>query len=288
MTSTTETRYSITEHFLDAPYGPTRYWASEPKQGYPILLVHGYGALIEHWRPIMRPLARTHTLYALDLYYFGYSARPSSVKPSKELWAAQLATFIEQVIKEPTVVVGHSMGGIAVAQLARDYPQLVRSLVLVCSSGMLNPERPPSPTDQLLFNITSAPLFGELIAGVFANEWGVRQGLLAAYYRKEKVTQELVDAFSGPLRKYGGSSYLAVTRSFNSFILDIKPGEVTVPTMLLWGAEDRSIPPMIAPYFKERMLPQAEIQIIPKSGHCPFDETPEDFCNILLPWMTRV
>ena len=288
MTTISEQRYTITERWFAGEYGPTRYWLSEPQQGLPVLLIHGYGALIEHWRPVMRPIARQHTLCAMDLYFFGYSARPN-VRPSKELWAAQAAAVIENILPGPAVVVGHSMGGIAAVQLAHDYPQLVKGLVLVNSSGMLNPEQPPSDLDRFFFNMTSAPLVGEMLANVFGNQWGARQGLRSAYYRKERVTNELVELFSKPLRQPGGAaSYLAVTRSFNNFILDARPGAISAPSLIIWGEEDRSIPPAIATLFKQRMLPQADIQIIPESGHCPFDETPEAFCDKLLPWMAQL
>jgi pimeloyl-ACP methyl ester carboxylesterase len=288
MTTISEQRYTITERWLAGEHGPIRYWLSEPQQGLPVLLIHGYGALIEHWRPVMRPIARQHTLCAMDLYFFGYSARPA-IRPSKELWAAQAATVIENILSGPAVVVGHSMGGIAAIQLAHDYPQLVKGLVLVNSSGMLNPDQPPSNLDQFLFSMTSAPFFGEMLANVFGNQWGARQGLRSAYYRKERVTDELVELFSKPLRQSGGaSSYLAVTRSFNNFLLDVKLGAITAPSLIIWGEEDRSIPPALATLFKQRMLPQAEIQIIPESGHCPFDETPEAFCDTLLPWLAQL
>ncbi len=282
------TRYfEIREEYRSGPDGLMRAWISSPKQGLPILLIHGYGALIDHWRPVMRPIASEHTLYAIDLYYFGYSARPAG-RPSRERWAAQAAAFIRDTIGQPAVVVGHSMGGVVSAQLARAYPELVQALVLANSSGAQLQARPLSATDRLMLDAIGSPLIGEALAGIFANRWGVRQGLLSAYHRKERVTPELVDTFSGPLRRFGGSSYLKVSREFANLVLDLKPGDITVPTLLIWGAEDRSIPPAHAEIIKQRMIPHAEIAIIPDSGHCPFDETPTEFLDILLPWLRRL
>ncbi|RMD81161.1 MAG: alpha/beta fold hydrolase, partial [Chloroflexi bacterium] len=248
---------------------------------------HGYGALIEHWRPVMRPIAAEHTLYAIDLYYFGYSARPAG-RPSRERWAAQAAAFIRDTIGQPAVVVGHSMGGVVSAQLARAYPELVKALILVNSSGAQLQARPLSAFDRLMLDAIGAPLIGETLAGVFGNRWGVRQGLLSAYHRKERVTPALVETFSGPLRRYGAGSYLKVSREFANLVLDLQPGEIRMPTLLIWGAEDQSIPPSHAEIIKNRMIPDAEINIIPDSGHCPFDETPQEFLDILLPWVRRL
>lgn len=280
-------QHSISEHYLTGPHGPIRYWASEPRHGLPVVFIHGYGALIEHWRPIMRRVAREHSFFALDLYGFGYSARPTGA-PSKERWADQVATLLREVVGGPAVVVGHSMGGVVASEMARRHSELTRALVLVNSSGMQPYERPLTPTDRLMLGMIGAPLIGETVAGIFGNEWGVRQGLLASYHRKERVTPELVQTFAGPIRRFGATSYLAVTRNSEKIVIELQPDEYRGPALLIWGAEDRSIPPSDAEAIKRMVLPQSELAILPASGHCPFDETPEAFSEALLPWLARL
>lgn len=286
-----EIRRSISEQRLDGKFGPMRYRESAPRQGVPVLLVHGYGALIEHWRAVMRPIASRHTMYALDLYHFGYSARPTLriAPPSKQLWADQLAEFVAAVVREPAVIVGHSMGGLIAAHFAACYPHLLRGLVLVDSTGLMPENRQPSPIDQGIFGLAQAPVLGEVLARLATNPWLVRQGLLNAYYRKDRVDDELVRTFSGPLQRAGGAApYLATTRAFERLFLNIEPGIITAPALLIWGREDKSVPPSLANHFKRSFLPQAEIAIIPESGHCPFDETPRAFNDVLIPWLDTV
>lgn len=285
--SPAEIRRSINEHYFTGPLGPVRYWSSAPQQGLPIVLIHGYGALIEHWKPVMRAIARRHTLYALDLYGFGYSARPAGT-PGKVRWAEQVAAFVAEVVGRPAVIVGHSMGGVVATEVARSFPQHTHALVLVNSSGLQNLDRPLSPTDRFLLGLIGAPFFGETMAGLMGNPWGVRQALRQAYHRKERVTPELVATFSGPLRRYGAGSYLAVSRNMEGLTIRLQPGEITVPSLLIWGAEDESLPPAHGEMIQQRMLPQAELRILPDSGHCPFDETPQEFCDVLLPWLNRL
>ncbi|HMQ35669.1 MAG TPA: alpha/beta fold hydrolase [Chloroflexaceae bacterium] len=286
-TAASERRYAVTERTHKGPEGPMRFWASEPRHGLPVVFIHGYGALIEHWRPIMRAVAREHSFFALDLYGFGYSARPAG-PPSKERWADQVANFLEEVVGGPAVVVGHSMGGVVATEVARRHGRLAGALVLVNSSGMQPYERPLTPTDRLLLDLIGAPGLGETMAGLFGNEWGVRQGLLASYHRKERVTDELVRAFSGPIRRHGAASYLAATRSAQKLVIELRAGEYAGPALLIWGEEDRSIPPSDAAALRRLVLPQAELRLLPDSGHCPFDETPEAFCEALLPWLRRL
>jgi pimeloyl-ACP methyl ester carboxylesterase len=279
---------TIVERWFEGRYGAVRYWESAPQRGLPILLIHGYGAMIEHWRAIMRPIAEQHTLYALDLHYFGRSAIPAE-PPSRQLWADQIAEFIAGVCPGPAVVVGHSMGGMVAAQLAINYSFLVRGLVLTAATGLNDPSNQPSAFDNLVFAVARAPGIGETLAGIVANDRGARQGLLSAYHRKERVTPELIEQFAAPLRRPGGpAAYLAVTRTFPRLFLEAERGAISAPTLLIWGAEDRSVPPALAAYFQRTLIPQATITMIPNSGHCAFDETPEAFLDALLPWIAEL
>lgn len=288
---TAEQRYSINEHYIQGEHGPTRYWASQPRHGLPVVFIHGYAAMIEHWQRIIRPVAREHSFYALDLYGFGESARPGG-QPTRERWASQVAELVREVVGGPAVIVGHSMGGVVAIEVARRYPELTRALALVNSSGMQATERPPSQFDLMMMAALDVPLIGETVAGLFTNplsvEWSVRQGLLAAYHVKERVTDDLVATFSAPLRRHGAGSYLAVSRNFRGLAIDARPGQIAAPSLLIWGAEDRSIPPSDAEAIRRRVLPQAEVAILPDTGHCPFDETPELFLGALLPWLARL
>lgn len=280
--------HTIHEHWLEGLHGPMRYWHSAPHHGLPVVLIHGYGAMIEHWRAVMRPIACDHCIVAPDLYYFGRSAIPH-VPPGRRLWSDQIAELISDVCHGPAVVVGHSMGGMIAAQTAHDYPQLVRGLVLVDSTGLNDPRHQPSDLEHLFLRFIRSPGVGELLSGVVGNSWGARQGLLSAYYRKDRVTHEMIEQFSAPLRRRGGrEAYLRVSRSFPELFLNFPQGAVTAPTLLIWGERDGSVPPQLADYFKRTLLPQAEIAIIPESGHCPFDETPQEFCDILLPWLDQL
>jgi pimeloyl-ACP methyl ester carboxylesterase len=265
-----------------------RYWESAPSHGVPVVLIHGYGGLIEHWRAVTRPIATQHSLFALDLYFFGQSDIPAS-PPDRRMWSEQVAELIAAVCPAPAVVVGHSMGGMVAAQLAHDFPHLVRGLVLVASTGLRDPHSQPSPLDQALFNVLRTGGVGELLADALPSTWGARQGLVSAYYRKERVTPAMVDLFAAPLLRPGGArAYLAVSRNFSHLFLELERGTINAPALLIWGEHDRSVPPSLAELFKRSLLPQAEIAVLRETGHCPFDETPEAFLEVLLPWIERL
>jgi pimeloyl-ACP methyl ester carboxylesterase len=285
---TTDGHYAIYEHWLEGNHGYTRYWESVPQQAIPIVLIHGYGGLIEHWWRVMRPLAQRYTVYALDLFGFGYSSR-LQVAPSKEFWADQVADFIHAVVPGPAIVVGHSMGGVVATQLTYTYPQFVRGLVLVDSTGLRESNEVSSPIERLIVGAIRAPLLGELMGSILSGKETVRQSLLAAYHRKEMVTPALVEAFSKPLSQPGGvASYLAASRAFEQLILDVPLGAIQTPSLIIWGAEDRPLPPAHAQILKQRVVPEAEIHLLADAGHCPFDEVPDAFCAGLCAWIDQL
>ncbi len=253
-----------------------------------MLLIHGYGGVIEHWRRVLPLLQAQHTVCAFDLHNFGYSTPLKDTPPGKESWAAQAADVIEQVFGMPAVVVGHSMGGVVAAHLAHQYPHLVRGVVFINSAGLPMGDG-SGLLERLFFGAVHTPVVGELMAEMMASSWAVRQGLGSAYYQPEHVTPELVEAFSGPLRRSGGpQAYLAVSRAFDNLSLDITPGDIQAPALVVWGQYDRAMPSFLAEQFRQQFVPQAEVHLIPDTGHCPFDERPEAFAQVVMPWMLEL
>jgi pimeloyl-ACP methyl ester carboxylesterase len=280
----TETPSSIHEHWLQGKTGKTRYWLSEPRKGQPLLLIHGYGALIEHWRRLMPLLQEQHTVCAFDLHNFGYSS-PLNGQPGARAWAQQAAQVIDSVLQEPPIVIGHSMGGMVAAQLAHDYPQLVRGLVLVDTTGLPGVISMLPRAKRAFCQAAQAPLAGELMMRVLDGPRGVRQFLHALYHRTECITPELVATLSGPFQRPHLAPFcLYMLRHFDKLTLDLRPGDVTAPTLIVWGANDPALSLTSGQAIHKRMFPHAHFEAIPNSGHCPFDETPEAFCDIVIPW----
>ncbi|KAF4381125.1 hypothetical protein F8388_012047 [Cannabis sativa] len=112
----------------------------ESKSNPPLLLVHGFGASIPHWRRNIRTLAQNHTVYAIDLLGFGASDKPEGFPYTMETWAQLILDFLDEIVKKPTVLVGNSVGSLACLIAASESNQsLVRGLVLLnCAGGMNN------------------------------------------------------------------------------------------------------------------------------------------------------
>lgn len=81
------------------------------KKGPAVLLVHGFGAFLEHFRGNLSSMANNgHRVWALTLLGFGKSEKPN-IPYTELLWAELLRDFIIDIVSEPVHLVGNSIGG---------------------------------------------------------------------------------------------------------------------------------------------------------------------------------
>ncbi|HBQ97302.1 MAG TPA: alpha/beta hydrolase [Cyanobacteria bacterium UBA11691] len=288
------------------PADPTEYlfwnWRGFPiryqkmgQMGPTVLLIHGFGGSVDHWRKNLPVLGQCCHCYALDLIGFGGSAKPTpgvKVEYRFETWSEQIIQFCQEVIGEPTVLVGNSIGCIAVMQAAVDAPDWVNSVVLLnCSLRLLHDRRRESlpfykrygaPWVQRFLGIRA---IGHWFFAQIAKPKVVRQILQEAYGRSEAVTPELVDLLMAPALDPGAADvFIAFTRYSQGPLPEDLLESLPSPALMLWGTEDPW-----EPIEQGRKLAEfaAVKHFIPLEGvgHCPQDEAPELVNPLILDWV---
>ena len=106
-----------------------------------VVLVHGWTCSIGLWVRQLRDLAGEFRLIAYDQRGHGRSGEPQAAGYTTDALADDLAAVLRSTVRpgERAVVVGHSMGGIAVVALAGRQPQVIReqvAAVLLASTGV--------------------------------------------------------------------------------------------------------------------------------------------------------
>ncbi len=245
--------------------------------GTPILFIHGYGAMLEHWNLNIPEFSGHRRIYAMDLIGFGRSEKPN-VRYSLELFAAQIEAFLQLKKLQRIIIVGHSMGAASAIWYADHRPEKVEALILANPSGLFGDTM--DGMNSVFFGLVGSPLIGEVLFTAFANPVGVSQSLAPTYFNQAKVNLKLITQFTRPLQDRGASwSYLSPSRRPGDFRLDDleKPSRYMGKAFLIWGAEDTALPPhKIIPEFQE-LLPQAGAWIIPKAAHCIHHDADEAF-----------
>ncbi|MEI7748252.1 MAG: alpha/beta fold hydrolase [Chlorobiaceae bacterium] len=247
----------------------------------PLLFLHGYGGMIEHWDLNIPEFTRKNKIYAMDLIGFGKSQKPN-VRYCLELFASQIETFLLLKKLDSVIIVGHSMGAASAVYFAHHQPEKVKALVLVNPSGLFGDTM--DGMSNLFFGLVASPLIGEMLLAAFANPVAVGQSLMPTYFNQSKVDDKLINQFTMPLQDRGAQfSYLSPSKRPLDFRLDHlpKPCNYKGPAFLVWGAEDIALPPhKIIPEFQQ-LLPQAGAYIIPKASHCIHHDAHEEFNNRL-------
>lgn len=270
-------------------------YQTQGEAGPALVLVHGFGASLGHWRQNVPVLANSCRVYAIDLLGFGGSAKPKpqgEVSYTFETWAAQLADFCRQVVGGPAFFAGNSIGCIAVLQTAVSAPDLVRGVVLInCSLRLLHDrKRANLPWVQrfgapLLQHLFTSRWLGQLFFRQFARPATVRRILLQAYGNTAAVTDELIELLIAPAHDPGAVDvFLAFTRySQGPLPEDLLP-LLPCPALILWGAQDPWEPIALGRQLAQFPAVQQFIEL-PEAGHCPQDEIPEVVNTLIQNWV---
>lgn len=263
--------------------------------GQPLVLIHGFGASIGHWRQNIPVLADAgYQVFALDLLGFGGSDK-AEVDYSMELWAELLKDFYHAHIQTPAVFIGNSIGALLSLIMLARYPEIATGGVLINSAGGLS-HRPHELNPLLrIFMATFSKLVANPITGTFIfnrirQKSQIRRTLYQVYSDRNAVTEELVDLLYTPSCDPGAQAVFAS-------ILTAPPGptpeellvKVECPLLVIWGANDPWTPITGAKIYEQAGNNGKDITIIPipDAGHCPHDEVPEIVNRNITDWLAQ-
>lgn len=258
----------------------------------PVMLLHGFGTSIGHWRHNLEVLGQQHTVYALDMLGFGAS-RKACADYKIDLWVDQVYEFWQTFIRQPMVLVGNSIGSLVCLAAAAAHPEMVKGIILINLPDLsLREEAMPGwlrPIVSTVEGLVASPILLKTLFHVVRRPPVVRKWAGLAYASPVAVTAELVEILTGPAQDRGAAAtfsalFRAMTSTnFGPRVKTILP-TLDIPMLLMWGRKDRMIPPKLARQFVE-LNPNLELIELDDAGHCPHDEQPEQVNQILLDWL---
>jgi pimeloyl-ACP methyl ester carboxylesterase len=281
-------------HFIDVA-GPVHY--QEVGDGGPVLvLVHGIGASYLSWYPVVDALGENHRVLAIDLIGHGFTpphGRKASVRRNSEL----LADFADVMTDQQVILVGNSMGGLVSVLAAVARPELVAGLILVNPALPVVSVRSISRDSQRLA-WPLLPLLGNSAARYYYHERSVEDEVddtfrlvlskgteidplhRAAAIELARARREMewsIPSFTEAARSIARE--LASPRRFRKIL-----HQVSHPTLLIHGTEDRVVPPASARWAAQER-PDWTFAMIEGMGHTPQIENPKLFVNFVETWL---
>ncbi|KAG7037192.1 yugF [Cucurbita argyrosperma subsp. argyrosperma] len=293
-------QYSI--NYFVSHYQPSQQEHQSSVDPPVVLLVHGFGASIPHWRRNISALSQYSTVYAIDLLGFGASDKPAGFAYTMETWADLILDFVKDIIKRPTVLVGNSVGSLACVIAASDSSRnLVRGLVLLnCAGGMNNKAIVDDWRIKLLlpllwlvdFLLNQRRIASALFERVKKRD-SLKNILSSVYGNKENVDEDLIDIILEPANDEGALDAFVsiVTGPPGPSPVQLMP-KISVPVLILWGDEDPFTPldGPVGKYFSKLSMeaPNVSLCVLKGVGHCPHDDRPELVHEKLLPWLAQL
>ena len=245
--------------------------------GPPVVLIHGMVNSSRHWREVALQLAEHHTVIAPDLIGHGDSATPRG-DYSLGAHAAAIRDLLVAIGVGPATIVGHSLGGGVAMQYFWQFPERVERLALV-SSGGLGAEVSP------MLRLAALPGASSLIRlaasrRALAMLERTAERLDDHGSRRGPYVRAVVRAMR-PLERAGGrKAFVETLRA----VIDSRGQRVSavdrlyllgpVPSLIVWGERDRTIPLKHGREAHEA-IPNSQFVTLPRAAHFPHLEDPE-------------
>jgi len=241
---------------------PTAARWIERGRGEPVVFLHGLMGEMDHWETTLEALAPICHALAPELPIFDAGQAEASI----EGLADYVHRFMLALHIERAVLGGNSLGGHLALELALARPERAAGLILTGSSGLF--ERS----------------FTRGVPHVPTTEF-VRDKMQEVFYDPALVTPAWVESVRRILLTRAYALRLVhVARSAKRGNLEERLGGIRVPTLLVWGKDDRVTPVEVAERFRA-LIPEAELVTIANCGHAPMLEQPLMFNAIVEDWL---
>lgn len=267
-------RDALAEKYLDQPEDLVESGGailhvrdSGPREGKPVVLIHGFGSSLHTWTAWTQTLERDYRVISFDMPGAGLSPPdPTGNYTDTRIISLLLSLMDDRGIDRATLV-GNSIGGRIAWTMAAAHPDRVEKLILVAPDGFASPsfaygEKVEAPA------ILHASKY-------FLPRWALRPNLEVAYANPEKLTDAALERYHDLLLAPGNRQAL-IDRLEQTVLADpiARLNSIEAPVLLLWGEKDGLIPIANADDYLAA-LPNARLARLPDVGHLPMEEAPE-------------
>ena len=253
--------------------------------GPPVVLIHGMLNSSSHWQEVAERLAGAHTVVAPDLIGHGDSAAPRG-DYSLGAHAASIRDLLAAIGIERATIVGHSLGGGVAMQFFYQFPQRVERLALVSSGGLGREVSPMLRTAALpgtaaLLSVTIHPRLLGAIRHARHPPARARASTAASTCRRSPGRCARLqnagarEAFLQTLRSVIDVRGQRVSATDRLYLLE------AVPTLIVWGERDHTIP-LEHGRAAHRAMPSSVFRTLPGAAHFPNLEDPAGLAAALL------
>lgn len=241
----------------------------------PIILLHGFLSSTYTFHRIIPILKDHYSVVAIDFPGFGRSEKSRSFIYSYYNYAHFVKECADYFNLDQFYVAGHSMGGQIALNMVNVMPDRIKGLVLLGCSGYLK------KSSKIWIYSSYVPFFDRAIS-MYIQKKGVVNGLKNVLYNHSFITDKHIEEFGKPLADRDFYKVLArLLRYREGDLTSEQLKDISTPSLLLWGEEDRVVPVHIGAQL-ESDLPQAKMITFKETGHLITEERPNEVCKAII------
>lgn len=229
-----------------------------------VLILHGWGGSSDSWLEVEDFLVRNnYFVVAPDLPGFGKSP------PPPKAWGIQdYSDFVFEFAKKLNLnrffLLGHSFGGRISIKFSGQHPEMLKGLIL-CDAAGIRIEPDIKTKTILAATRVGNVLFSHHLFSVIKERF--RNVLYLVLRNKDYVKAD------GVMRE-------TIKKALGENLLSELP-KIKVRTLIIWGEADQLVPLKCAYVFNKK-IDGSQIRVMPKIGHSPHLEAPEELSGIIL------
>ncbi len=238
----------------------------------PVVILHGLSAAGQYYENIMsRMRPHVRRVVAPDMPGHGYSDLPAEGLNHDTLGAG-LREGLDQLLTEPAVVFGNSLGGVAAVRYASERPDKVLGLMLAAPGGA------PMDEDEISEFVEAFRLHDHKKALDFVDK---------LFHRPHPMRHVIAWGVRQQFGRPGIDELLRSIKPENLLRAEELEG-LRMPVFVLWGEADRVLSPAHRRFFEAHVPPHAELHRIEEYGHVPHMSHPDCLAARLLEFTRQV
>ena len=278
----------------------------------PIVLIHGFGASSDHWRNNAEIFASEgFRVFGIDLIGFGKSEQnlQSKIKHlENQFWANQLASFLDEIVdiqkNGKVILIGNSLGALTAITTLSNRPELIKTIIAapLPEPVFVNPIKFSFPNwllkvKSFLIKIVFHLFPLKTLVNLISRTKLITFALQSAYFRSILNDIPLKRIVTVPAQRVNASKALRAmcigmsnrpnSAKGPSIIEKIQNLSNRPPILLIWGKQDKLIPIFLARKLI-KLHPWLKLTTVNEAGHCPHDELPKDFNQIVMKWLKNL
>lgn len=249
--------------------------------GSPIILLHGGGTWLYSYRNNINELARSHTVYALDMPGHGFTTYNNNFQLSLVSFSNLISSFMTKQDIDNADFVGSSWGGGWALHFAEAYPQKVGKIVLLDAVGTTE----IANNDGSAWKYLAYPLLGELMVHFFSFESVKNDIRTNVFSDPDRISDEEIKQVYIPLTFTNNlKAQIALQRNLKWIEVDTRLDQIKNKTLIIWGKNDKYIPIKFGAKLKTR-LSDSTFVTIENAGHLPHEEQPEQVNKLMVEFL---